>query len=267
LPEENQTVITTSSQPEPNSPIKPNKRRLLISQFLLLAAVLLIGMLLYAWKPWQIGATGNQRTITITGEAKITAEPDKYTFRPEYDYKAASQQAALQAATVKANEVVAKLKSLGVPSSKIKTDSYGYDSYYDSSQQTYRTYLEVVVDKKDLAQKVQDYLLTTSPQGSVTPQAEFSDTKTHQLESEGRDKATKDARAKAEQSARNLDFKLGKIKTFVDNPDNGFGGYIAKGANSAASGLSAGTNKADSLAIQQGENSITYQVKVTYFLK
>jgi uncharacterized protein YggE len=265
LSEEDYTEAVTPSQPQPQPVLSPRtRRRLPITLLLLLVAIAIIAGLVYMWRPVQKTDAGNQRTITVTGEAEITAEPDEYAFRPEYVVNAASRQAALKVMSTKTNEVVAKLKDLGVANNKITTDSYGYDSYYDTTQQTYRTYLKIIVSDKALAQKVQDYLLTTSPQGSVTPSADFSESTQHKLESEARDKATKDARAKAEQSARNLDFKLSKVKAFEDNQRDGFG-PITKGANSASADTGAGSSP--SLQIQAGENKVTYQVKVTYYLK
>jgi uncharacterized protein YggE len=261
LSEEDYTEAVTPSQPQPQPVLSPRpKRRLPITLLLLLVAIAIIGGLLYVCKPWQQNVSADQRTITVAGEAKVVAEPDEYVFRPHYVSKAADQQTALQTSTAKINEVVSKLKGLGVPSNKIKTNSYGYESYYDSSNQTYSAYIEATIGNKQLAQKVQDYLLTTSPQGAVTPQANFSDAKKRHLQDEGRDKATKDARAKAEQSAKNLDFKLGKVKTFEDNTSAGLDDPVTMGANSA-------TVSEDSLSIQAGEDSLTYRVKVTYYLK
>ncbi len=54
-------------------------------------------------------------------------------------------------------------------------------------------------------------MVTTAPTGQVSPRPNFSDAKRKELESKARDEATKDARAKADQSARNLGFKVGKI--------------------------------------------------------
>lgn len=232
---------------------------------LVLALLIIIG-LLGVWRPWRANSTSSGRTISVTGEATITADPDEYTFNPEYDIVSSDQQQALTDATSKTNEVVAQLKKLGVADNKIKTNTSGYgNDYYNPDNTTYYSYLTVTIDDKALAQKVQDYLLTTGPSGSVTPQADFSKAKEKQLTDKARDKATADARSKADQSAKNLGFKVGKVKSFQDEPDNNFVRPLTSGiANSLDD--SASGSATQSAPIQQGQNDLTYQVTVTYYI-
>jgi len=233
----------------------------------LVVAVLLVVIvaMLIIWKPWSSGGTSS-RTVEVTGDATITAKPDEYVFYPNYQFKDADKAVALENLTKKSDEIVAKLKALGVDDSKIKTDSSGYDMpmYYDteSKDATYTLQLTVTVSKLDLAQKVQDYLVSTNPTGSVSPQANFSEGKRKELESQARDKATKDARAKGDQMAKNLGFSLGKVKTIQD--DSGFGDVfpLARGAM-----MSAEDTASSSLKVQPGENDLNYSVTVTYFIK
>jgi uncharacterized protein YggE len=120
--------------------------------------------------------------------------------------------------------------------------------------------LTITVNDKALTQKVQDYLVTTSPTGSVSPQTTFSEAKRKELESKARDEATKDARSKAEQSAKNLGFKIGKVKSVEDG--SGFGGIVLREGLTMAS-----DSKATSLSVQPGENDLHYTVTVTYYLR
>lgn len=261
--EETPSVVTSSessAQPAKNS----KKREIFSGQLPLILALLIICALLVAWKPWSSTSTGAEaRTISVTGEAEITAEPDEYVFYPEYTFKSVDEKAALAASTAKTNEVVKKLKELGVAESKIKTDTSGYDSYWDNSQSTYYSTLTITVADKELAQKVQDYLLSTAPHGSVSPYADFSKATRKKLTDQARDEATKDARKKAEQNAENLGFKIGAVKSVNDNTDDdSFYKYgIASGANSATS------ESSDSAPIMSGENDLNYTVKVTYYVK
>lgn len=263
--EENPPVV---SSPEPMpAPSKRSKTKEIFSgQLPLILALLIICMLLVAWKPWSSASTGaDSRTISVTGDATVTAEPDLYVFYPQYTSKATDEKVALAASTAKTNEVVSKLKALGVADSKIKTDTNGYDSYWDKTQSTYYSSLTITVDDKELAQKVQDYLLTTAPYGSVSPYADFSKDTRKKLTDKARDEATKDARAKAEQSAENLGFKIGKVKSVSDGVDNidyfGEKSGLTTGANSAAG------DQADSAPIMSGEDELPYSVRVTYYVK
>lgn len=229
--------------------------------------IVVIGVMLLIWKPWNAQIDANARTVQVSGDAKVTATPDEYVFYPNYEFKNADRNAALAELSKKSDEIVGKLKELGVPDSKIKTNSDGYDypiwrGEDDASTPTYTLRLTVTVSDGDLAQKVQDYLVSTTPTGAVSPQAQFSDKKRKELERQARDEATKEAREKAEQSAKNLGFRLGAVKSVNDG--TGFGiAYPTMERGSTAQDLAA----PDKLQLQPGENELNYSVTVEYFLK
>ena len=236
-------------------------------RLVIVALLIIIVTMMVIWKPWEPQIDAKSRTITVVGKAKVTATPDEYIFTPSYQFTNSDRQAALDAVTKKSDEIVGKLKSLGVADNKIKTNAggYSYPIYKDGSNSnpTYTLQLTVTVDDKTLAQKVQDYLVTTAPTGEVSPQVTFSDAKQNQLESQARDQATKDARSKADQSAKNLGFNLGEVKSVTD-------GTLFGGVYPVANDLAAGAGQSSSpskLTIQPGENDLTYQVSVVYFLK
>lgn len=250
---------------------QPTKTRASFSldyRLIILVLLATIGAMFLIWRPWAAPVSEDDRTINVTGEAKVTATPDEYVFYPTYEFKNADKDLALKDLTKKSDEVVAKLKELGVADNKIKTNSDGndYPVYYPESDSKYATYslrLTVTVDSREHAQKIQDYLLTTTPQGSVSPQATFSDAKRKELENQARDEATKDARAKADQSAKNLGFKVGKVKSVSDG--SGFNGdYIRMQGGTEPSGIVTDGQK---LAVQPGENELHYSVTVTYFVR
>lgn len=248
----------------------PRKVKLNVSLDLRLITVVLlvaIAAMLVIWKPWSSTGTSN-RTVEVTGEASLTAAPDEFVFYPSYEFKNADKEAALAAMTKKSDEVTAKLKELGVDESDIKTNASGYDYpvFRDdtSDEVTYTVQVTVKVGTLALAQKVQDYLTTTTPTGAVTPQADFSDQKRKELEAKARDEATKDARAKADQSAENLGFTVGKVKSINDGA--GFGGsipFLDRGAAEATDSAASTTQ----LTIQPGENELSYSVTVVYFIR
>lgn len=234
--------------------------------FVLLAII--VGMLV-AWRPWQANIS-DERVVTVTGQAKVMAEPDEYAFYPNYQFKNADKDTALAELTKKSEEVVQKLKELGVADNKIKTNSDGHNyNYYKDRDNTsnYTLNLTITVDNKELAQSVQDYLVTTEPLGQVSAQGTFSDARRKELESQARDEATKDARDKADQSAQNLGFKIAKVKSVQDGA--GFGDVIPFAARGTMSLDAAASTSPESsyMAIQPGENEINYTVTVTYFVR
>lgn len=234
----------------------------IVSAVLLLTVV---GMLL-AWQPWTADAQDDNRTISVTGETKFDAEPDEFVFYPAYEFREASKEAGLEAIGSKANEVTEGLKAFGVNESRIKvnSDSYDYPSGAEPAKTpdgpNYTLRLTITINSRETAQKVQDYLLSTNPVGQISPQASFSDAKRKELEGRARDEATKDARAKAEQSAKNLGFAVGKVKSISDGATDGIIYPLMQDARN-------GSAEARSLPVQPGENEFRYSVTVTYYIR
>lgn len=227
--------------------------------------LIIIAGMLAIWRPWE--GTREERTIEVTGQATIKAVPDEFVFYPTYQFKNASRSSALSELTQKSEEITSELKKLGVEEKSIKTNSSGYGEVMppedEKDTSTYVLQLAITVDDSNLAQKIQDYLLTTAPTGSVSPQAQFSDQKQAQIESEARDKATKEARKKADQSAQNLGFRIGAVKAVNDG--TGFDGIIYPTLGRSQADQAESSDQ--KLTIQPGENELTYTVAVTYFIK
>jgi len=231
--------------------------------------VVIIGVMTALWRPWEVRS--DNRTVTVTGTTTVKATPDEYTFSPSWQFKNSDKTAALKEATEKSATVVAELKKLGVADSKITTNLGGWENYYyyDSSlgKHTYTLNISVVVSTRELAQKVQDYLTTTEPTGQVTPSASFSQSKQKKLESDARSAATKEARAKADEMAKNIGFTVGKVKSINDQ---GSGGGILFSSDKAVSMMSQGsatTSSDATISVQPGENQVEYSVEVTYYIR
>lgn len=240
-------------------------------RWIIVLLLVIIAVMLALWRPWQPKPSADGRTVSVMGEATVKATPDEYVFSPSYEFKNADKTVALQELTAKSAEVTAELKKLGVPENKIKTDSNGYERgqyyyEYDSATKgyTYTLGLTVTLNDQKLVQKIQDYLVGTSPTGSVSPYATFSDAKRKQLEVQARDEATKEARAKADQSAKNLGFKVGAVKN-ID--DSGFGGGVMPYATQGSALAEDTKSAAPSLAVQPGENDLNYSVTVVYYIR
>ena len=247
-----------SQQTDPRpADTRKDKNKMALSFDLRLVVIFLVFVIvamLLAWRPWSApGPDAKSRTVTVTGEATINAVPDEYVFSPSYEFKNASKEAALAEVSKKSDEVTQKLKNLGVEDSKIKSDSdgYNYSYYYDDSRDrnTYTLRLTVTVNDKDLTQKVQDYLVTTSPAGAISPQASFSKKLQKKLENQARDEAAKDARAKAERTAKNIGFTVGKVKSISD-ANNRSSPILLRGDDLGVS--SGDTPEKQSMAVQLG---------------
>jgi len=230
----------------------------------LLGAVI-VGMLLL-WHPWS-GSDNEARTVTVSGSTVIKAEPDEYSFTPSYEFKDTDKAVALKAVTDKSAEIIPKLKQLGVADKDITSNTGGnnWTYFYDQSsrQYTYTLNLTVKATGREQAQKIQDYLVTTTPTGQISPYVTFSQAKQKQLEQQGRVEASKDARAKADEMAKNLGFKVAKIKSITDQDQ--YGGVFPM---SDLKENRTSTGAADSsLSVQPGENEMTYTVEVVFYIR
>ncbi len=226
--------------------------------------VLVILVMLALWQPWQGSVGSGDRKITVSGQASVSAEPDEFQFSPLYERENVEQIAVLSGG------LTAKLKELGVPEKNFTINASSYDKYPTdlrsgtvpgSAGTTNTLSISITVDSKELAQKVQDYLLTTSPKGSITPYPTFSETRNKELENEARGKAIEDARKRAEETAGELGAKIGAVIEVKEGGNFGMVPLRVDAAAPAADGITS------SIPVTPGENEYNYTVEVVFALK
>jgi uncharacterized protein YggE len=226
--------------------------------------LVVIALMVAIWQPWEGG--GEKRVVTVTGEARIEAVPDEYTFSPYFQEQGSNSQALRDKLAKLGDKLVKELKELGVPENKISLSGSSYDYHYytnDKGEQTAQLRATVTVDNKELAQKVQDYLLKQDIKGQITPQAQFSQTRQDELKRQARDLAVADARSEAERSAGELEAKLGKIVELKDSETVAYPWYGREGV-----ALDSGNrSEKPSLPVTPGEQAFTFQVQATFELK
>lgn len=245
------------------------KRLLNYKSIVVSLQILTIFSLFLFWQPWEQGENTITRKITVTGTATIATEPDQFLFSPTYSIEKTSDATSLN------NVVIKKLKSLGVREDQIKNNASTYGSpevYYftpvDGKQKTVLS-LNVTVRDRQLAQKVQDYLLSTNPQGALTPYPTISKAKQKQLLDTVRDAAIKDAREKAKNTAQGLDAKVGKVLEITEgtSPPFCFGASGACPVVKMDSSVSASASPQETMSIQPGTDNLTFSVTITYSLR
>lgn len=250
-----------ANKPSNNLMLKVDLR---VACFLLL--IIIVGMLAI-WRPWQESASSIPRKITITGQAIIKEEPDQYQFNPYYEKDSIAEISALN------DQIIKKLKELGVTDSQIKNNSSNYGSseiYYSAPLDGYeKTTLSITITlpNKDLTQKVQDYLLTTNPKGSITPYPSFSTSKQKELTDKARDLAIADAKLRADKTAGGFDAKIGKVLEVGEGQkDSGIYPLFDTTTLEAPASLG-GESKDNSISIQPGEDEFSYSVTVVFALR
>jgi len=223
----------------------------------IILAILLAGLTFYT-KPWETNLS-NARTIKVDGEVSIKRVPDSFVFNPSFE--ADSQQAIND----KTNEVVAKVKELGLGDAGIQTQISSYENYgINGPDGTYNhsVYLTLSVEDKDLAQKIQDYLASSGAVGSISPMVGFTRATQKELKDEAVSKAVEDAKRRGESTAQNLGVKLGRVIT-VNEPDDMEVYPIAAYDSSFAEGSIAKS----SLPINAGESEFNYKIEVEFEIR
>lgn len=259
-----------------NSDANTRKLKRWIVVFGVINLVVVIGVLislLLFWRPWDTSFSTTTRKITITGSATVAAEPDEFRFIPSYTRDTTREISKLN------DQIIATLKNLGVQDNQITNNASTYgstDVYYIlpiEGKEVANLSLTVTVSSLKLAQKVQDYLLTTNPEGSITPIATFSSATRKKLENQARGEAIKDARTKATQTAVGLGTKLGKVLEISEGANTrgcDIGGTLCpvalEGSGVSSSSDDAVKNEEDSLILQPGTNDLTYSFTVTFGL-
>ncbi len=190
-------------------------------RYLCIVLLAIIAVMLAVWQPWKLGVKA--KTISVSGTANVEKAPDFFVFNPTYTSQGAEGSEAIKKVTAIGNEVVAKLKQLGLSDDQITTNVSASPDYRalkgddavlgsPTPANTGATYqITAKAKDKDLARRVLEYLVTTPLQSSVTPQSEFSRETRRTLELEARKQAVADARRKAETTAAELGVKLGKV--------------------------------------------------------
>ncbi len=237
----------------------------------LLFGVVLV--MLALWQPWRTDA---DRTISIVGEASVKAAPDEFVFYPTYQREAATNSEAISAVSKVGNDVVAKLKELGVAESAIKTSANSSPEYSNeiapapdlggSTTDGYRAIfsLTITLNDKTLAQKVLDYLATTEPLYGLSPQSTFSARTRDRLEAEARAEALRNARDKSQQTADQLGVSVGRVIS-VSEPS--WGGVIPMSATDSRNMALESPSPTTAPVLLTGQETVTYSVTVVFRLR
>ena len=237
---------------------------------LCLLLLVVIAVMLVIWRPWQMASA---RTITVLGEATIQHAPDSFVFSPRFE------AADMKKVTVLGNDAVAALKKLGVQSSELKTDVNAGQTFPQPqplSQKSGGTSainqpapivqsasydINITVHDKALAQKVADYLATTTASGQLTPLGQFQIATRSKLDIQARTLASSDARTKAEAMVSKLGGHVGRLVSVSENGYNVMPMMEGKGASIPDSAASAGP------VVEPGTDDVNYNLTVVFELK
>jgi uncharacterized protein len=159
--------------------------------------------------------TGSQSGIVVTGQGRVTVKPDIAQVTLGVEVTNVSASAAQQAAASQMDAVVSQLKQQGIEDKDIQTVQYNLTPEYDYSNnrtptfKDYRVSNLVAVTVRDIT-KVGAVLDAVSGAGATRIQGiSFSVSDPTAATTQGRDEAMKNARAKADQLAKDAGVTLG----------------------------------------------------------
>ncbi len=215
-------------------------------------------------------------TISVSGAGSVFAVPDTAEFTVTVIESAADVKSAQSAATTKANAITNYLKQAGVDAKDIQTTDYSVSPQYDYPRTSicgasdvncpprqvltgYQVIETLDVKVRDTT-KAGDLLAGVGGKGaSQVSGLNFTVADQSALESEARDKAIADAKAKANILAKSLGVSLVRI---VGYREDGSGPipYAAK----MSVGMVADSMAAPVPQISVGQNKITSNITLSY---
>ncbi len=245
---------------------------------LLILGIFLIVATLNAFKDWQnVNAVYN--SISVTGQGESVSVPDiaTFTFSVSADAKIVSEAQAK--VTKDTNVIFAGLKDLGVDEKDIKTvdysvyPKYSYTNVSSLCSNGYCPPSKQVLDGYTVNQGVSVKIRKTSDAGKALALVgdkgatnisglNFTTDDPNKNQNEARAKAILDAKAKADDLAKNLGVRIVRVVGYTDNFNNPTPIY---GMGYGASPMMKSVDSTPT--IPAGENKVTASVTVTYEIR
>ena len=224
-------------------------------------------------------APGN--TISVSGYGEAVAVPDIATFSFSVVSEKATVAAAQADATTKANAATAYLKSAGIDAKDIQTSDYSVSPMYDYVQKAcvngycpggeqvlrgYQVRQTTTVKVRD-TEKAGELLGGVGSTGATEVSGlQFTFDDPSAVEDEARQEAIADAKAKADELARQLGVRIVRVVSFNES-GSGVPMPYAYGRGGMEVMNQAMDSKASAPDISTGQNKVTSSVSVSYEIR
>ena len=211
-------------------------------------------------------STEIQRTISISGEGKVSVIPDIAYVSLGLNVEKVKVADAQAENSKTMNSLIDKLKNLGIDKKDIKTVNYSiYPNYdYPDGKQTLRSYTvyQEVQVKLRQTDKVEEVLKTAGELNlNQIGGLAFDVDDREQYRQEARKKALENAKEKADALAEIMGVKLGKVVSFSEGE-----GYAPTPYYSAKTDYGIGGGGVPAPSIEAGSQDITISATVVYEL-
>jgi uncharacterized protein YggE len=208
-------------------------------------------------------------TITISGEGKITSQPDIARVEIGVISEGEDVASTQERNTEQANAIIASFKEFGISDEDVQTSNYQvfpqYD--YDEGKQTlrgYRVSQSLSVKIRDLS-KIGDVLAKAGELGSNEIHGvSFDIDDPSALEMQAREQAINDAKDKAEALADTLGVKVVRIVGFIEEGSGVPPATLLRAYAEDAAGMGVGGASPD---VKPGSFDVTKTVSITFEIR
>lgn len=206
-----------------------------------------------------------ERTITITASGQVAAEPDIATISTGVVTESDTARAALTANSAAMRKVIEGLKATGVAAKDLRTSQLAIEPRYTGSSvskvatiQGYRVTNRIQVTLRDMSRLGETLDQVSSLGANQMGGIQFVVSKAETLTDEARTIAMQNARRRAELYAKAAGAEVGPVLTISED---------VQGLRPFAAGVMRTASSAASVPIEQGEQTLTVNVNVTWALK
>jgi len=236
---------------------------------LLLAALLVVGGLFPSPSNAEAAtqSTEESRTISVTGQGRLTVKPDTATLSFGVTELKASPSEAYAALSASLNKISPAVKSMGLKDEQIQTSLFNLSAEYtwtqDKGQQLvgYRATTTLTVTTQDLDKVAALIQAAVDAGANQLNGLSFSVKDTDKLLESALDLAVDDAKAKAERVANRLGAKVVRVMS-ISVMDNGTPMYTNRGSKDLAYGEA--MPAAAPAPVFSGESTFTASVSVVF---
>lgn len=239
-----------------------------------LAFVAILGAFVLVTTARTLDTATTTNTVSFSGEGKVTAKPDIALVDLSIVTDAKTSKVAQDDNSKKSTKLIDFLKSQNINEKDIKTTSYNIQPQYSYPNSPYDKVTErpqiigyqvnqtIEVTIRDLGKvdAILDGVVTTGV--NQVYGLRFSIENPEKLKEEAREKAIKDAEAKASTLEGQLGIRLGRIINFSESGN----GYVPPYYYDKVMNLESRAG-GDVPSVQIGENEILVNVSITYQIK
>ena len=225
--------------------------------------VFLIGEMVYQSK---ILDQQNVNQITVSGEGKVYAKPDVAIINLGVKTTASTVAEVTKSNTEKMNAIIEAVKKLNIDEKDIQTTNYNLSPNYNYTEKSGRVFVGYVLDQ-NIQVKIRDFTKigdvlsqATAKGANLVGDLQFTIDNPEQFKEEARAKAIAQAKANAENLAKESGISLGKLINVYEN------NYYMPTYNTLK-GLGGGAM--DSVAVptptvQPGQQEVDVTINLTY---